>query len=516
MRSCNKMNMKRALVVMMSSAIAFASQASERASEKIKVDPSVLTQVKSLYGLDEAGAIQRLAAEAEAGDVYRRIKGFELAGYAGAWFDAATQRLHVALASSDSEDLVAKLGAVPVHVSQSLRELETLHERIASEAMTALAEKNPITVGVDVAANRVVVKVVPDDAEAVREVLAAYGSAVEVRESTETAVKFTANMRGADGYRNQTFEQAPGGSGYAPCSVGATTENGYYTAGHCGNRDYYDDYYNFHPASTLVLTDGTTLLGAIGHSEYPFKVPPQKNHDIAWVDTVSGHWLLAQINGYSGGTYNVGVFNVPAAWAGTSDVFTNMSVCRYGYGWQVESCGTVGSPTTQIYTVLHGSTVWLRDVVEVNGGCSNDGDSGGTWISAGSNLILGTTIGANPTNTCPTAATYTYFQPISYHVNAYSGSAGSILTQHGAAVPTVTNFQCPDLSQSYGGVYYCTYDHYNSQGYTTSYWTHSGGTATTGSIIVGTCTGGQKVTAKLTVSNPYGTLVKNSSFNCPQ
>ena len=60
-----------------------------------------------------------------------------------------------------------------------------------------------------------------------------YADRVEVHEAGEIP-ELTADVRGADGTRNYTFEQKPLGTGYYPCSVGATVENGYYTAGHCG------------------------------------------------------------------------------------------------------------------------------------------------------------------------------------------------------------------------------------------------------------------------------------------
>lgn len=98
--------------------------------------------MKALYGLDEEGAIQRLAAEQEASDLYVKIKSLPLEGLAGAWFDAETQRLHIALSSSDSESVVARLGAVPVAVTWPLRELEALQASIVNE------KNSPLPVGI--------------------------------------------------------------------------------------------------------------------------------------------------------------------------------------------------------------------------------------------------------------------------------------------------------------------------------------------------------------------------------
>lgn len=90
-----------------------------------------------------------------------------------------------------------------------------------------------------------------------------------------------------------------------------------------------------------------------------------------------------------------------------------------------------------------------------------------------------------------------------------------LLTTHGASAPAITGFTCPDMSQSYLGVYYCGYDYYDSQGVTTSSWTHSGGSPASGTLISGTCSGGQTVHVSLAVENDYGTTTRTAHFACP-
>ena len=105
-------------LALMCSCAAFSVHSEELTNPPDRFDRNILEQVKTLYGLGDAAAIQRLAAEQEASDQYMRIKSLSLEGFAGAWFDAGTQRLHVALSSSDSEEIVARLGAVPVALSE--------------------------------------------------------------------------------------------------------------------------------------------------------------------------------------------------------------------------------------------------------------------------------------------------------------------------------------------------------------------------------------------------------------
>ncbi len=96
---------------------------------------------------------------------------------------------------------------------------------------------------------------------------------------------------------------------------------------------------------------------------------------------------------------------------------------------------------------------YIDGVTAVSGSCSDDGDSGGPWLSASSYQVQGTNIGATETNTCPDHVDdETYFQPIHYHIDKYSdywyAPAGSLLTTHGAAAPTLSGFKCPDMDNS--------------------------------------------------------------------
>lgn len=445
--------------------------------------------MKALYGLDEEGAIQRLAAEQEASDLYVKIKSLPLEGLAGAWFDAETQRLHIALSSSDSESVVARLGAVPVAVTWPLRELEALQASIVNEKNSPLPVGIIRTAYVDHRHNRVVIEVESGYVESARALLSAIAGRVEVREAAKRPV-ISADVRGADGTFNATWEDSDHLP--HPCSIGVSVEDGFYWSGHCGN-------YN----NDIVDQFGVALGKVKGRGN-----PNGGNYkDVGRVQTGAGWSPTAKINGYSDG-----LLYVSSRWSGTLDSIYGQTVCRYGQTSGGPYCGTIDA----ILPFEYFDIGKVYHVMRVSGSCSDAGDSGGTWLSATGAQVQGTNVGTSDQNTCPTSATYTYFQPISDHIEAYNDfSTRNLLTTHGAVAPAVTGFTCPDPIQSYQGVYYCGYDYYDSQGVTSSNWTHSGGSPTSGTLISGTCTGGQSVNVSLVLTNPYGTTTRTAHFACP-
>jgi streptogrisin C len=99
--------MKQALAVAIM--VACASFAVHAGESSIVVNKDVLAQVMELHGLTEDGAINRLAVEEEAADLYRRVRSMNLPGYAGAWFDAESGKLRVALSDSTQINLLRKV-----------------------------------------------------------------------------------------------------------------------------------------------------------------------------------------------------------------------------------------------------------------------------------------------------------------------------------------------------------------------------------------------------------------------
>jgi hypothetical protein len=124
---------------------------------------------------------------------------------------------------------------------------------------------------------------------------------------------------------------------------------------------------------------------------------------------------------------------------------------------------------------------------------------------------MGTTIGASTTNTCPTATTYTYYQPFSDHFDEFGEN---ILTAHGANAPTITGWNCPEDDILHpAGTWSCRFEHYNSQGYTYATW--SVGTPINDTTASGTCSAGSPYSVTVTVTNDYGYTNVPSNFTCP-
>lgn len=249
-------------------------------------------------------------------------------------------------------------------------------------------------------------------------------------------------------------------------------------------------------------------LGDVQESAYPSTLDTQG--DIGWVETIPGWTPVPKVNGYSDG-----VVNVPAKWAGTNQSPINATVCRYGQASGGPHCGTVETLGLDKYFVIG----LVTNVTEVEGSCATDGDSGGTWLSAaGGNQIQGTTIGRSTGNTCDASPApsnpYTYFQPISNHVSAYEGSAGGLLTAHGAAAATVSGWQC-GASSNGPGWFTCSFDYYNSQSDTSYAWyLNNVAQSETGTQLTDICTIGYLVRVKLVLTNLYGSTTKQALFTC--
>lgn len=487
--------MKQALAVAIM--VACASFAVHAGESSIVVNKDVLAQVMELHGLTEDGAINRLAVEEEAADLYRRVRSMNLPGYAGAWFDAESGKLRVALSDSTQINLLKRLGTEIVSVDWSLAELNAVQAEIMKDA--SLIEGGLLhSVHVDYVHNRVAVRTAPGQVATIRKHLARYNDRIEVSEGVALP-ELTTSVRGGDGTRNYTFEQNPAGSGFYPCSVGASTENGFHTAGHCG-RAYYD----------IRWAADYSPLGIVGESALP---DYSTKGDIGWVETLPGWTPVPQINGYSNG-----IINVPSIWSGTNEAPINATACRFGQTSGGPHCGKINAKGLNLKFAGVG---WIANVTEVDGSCSSDGDSGGTWISGG-NQIQGTTIGPSHGNTCPNTSPlgsgkFTYFQPISDHIENYEDDAGGVLSAHGASAPTVVIpfGACPDMSMSGMGTFVCAVNPYHSQGATDVTWGGGYISWSGDDAAFGTCSAFSTVTVTFNVTNPYGSFNKTWTFPCP-
>ncbi len=419
-----------------------ANPAAFAASEMpFQYDKSTLAQVEALYGIDENAAITRLAKEYDAAVKARYIEGRNLPGYAGAWFDAGTQGLVVATNQSKDFDAIKRSGASPVLVDYTLAELDTARTKILDVLGSSIGSSAAPESSVDVQTNSVLVGVVDSAMSRASEVVATLGLNVPVRLVPAVANDsgFSSNLFGADRTRNSSWPKVSGK--YSPCSVGASAEKvagttftaGFATAGHCGELN-----------NAFVADDGTTSLGQVKQTTLVYSDTEPLNEDGAWVQTVSPWVPKPQVNGYTDG-----ILSVSGTWAGLLVAPVGTTVCRYGstsggpYCGQVSALNATYSPT---------GSITLYGMIKVHGTCTEDGDSGGPLVMP-AGQVQGTDTGSPNTHSCSVShSTFNvYFQPITTTLARAKSALGNpvaMLTSHGRAAPTVTNFRCPDPNNS--------------------------------------------------------------------
>jgi hypothetical protein len=479
-------------------------------------DPNVLAQVEAIYGLSEVAAISRLDNEYTASVQARRIVEYGLPSYAGAWFDSATQRLHVAVSDQADFSAVERIGATPVLVAHSLAKLEAARKDIESRFSAGFGGGDVLKSYVDVQANAVVIGINQGAVGQATVFLSSLaGVSVPVHLQSATPAGFSSNLHGADGTQNATWATQYG-SGPYPCSVGASAEEvagssytaGYATAGHC----------NY--VGNSIETSAGASLGTVAQSTAAIvnrKLTFSSNQDGAWVSTVAGWSPQPQINGYTSGT-----LNVSGTWAGMLVAPVGTTACRYGEASQGPHCAPISVLNESVIVYYYSIGYTFNGMIEVDGICTDAGDSGGPLVTP-ANQVQGTVTGG-AVNSCPdSSGDYVYFQPITTTLSTAKSALGNnpvaMLTSHGRSAPTVTNFRCPDPNNSgvTSGVhvYTCNFDDYDSQGETTMSWTTNTGASSDWEEISASCSTGQTVNVTLTISNPYGTTTKPRSFTCP-
>lgn len=480
-------------------------------------DPRVLAQVAAFYGISEEAAIERLDREYEASVQAFRIEERQLPSYAGAWFDAPTLALHVAVISDADVEAVEKLGATPVRVAHSLAELEPARENLTRAMDADLGVGVVHESYVDFEANGIVVGVAADDMAQASEFLRTHDFGVPVQlEAAPENVGFSSNLYGADGTQNHTWFL---GDGLVhPCSVGASAEKvsgstyvvGYATAGHCNSVNRSTG------AGDVIWTIGGTSLGVTKWSSYDSSTGIfHNNEDGAWVETYSGWTPQPKINGYSSGT-----LNVSGTWAGVLEAPVGTTACRYGENSGGPHCASISARNVDGHCFGNCSSFTpaiIDGLIKVNGICTNDGDSGGPLVTA-ANQVQGTVTGGTG-NSCPDSSTdVVYFHPIATTLSgaaSYLGKPVAMLTSHGRSAPTTSTVFCPDMGNSGAGHFECYFSSYDSQGIPTISWSTSTGATSSTTFLSGSCIKNQTVNVTLAVNDPYGTTTTNRSFPCP-
>ncbi len=459
-------------------------------------NPDILQSVSELYGITEEQAIDRLARETEAALALHALQLEGIDDYAGSWFDAETGKLVIAVSSEAALESIDDDKVATVLVAHDLKSMQT-QLNLAISALSKLTnEGSAVGYYFDVQRNEVVLTVKNESAAAISATLGTERLDDNVRlEVVDTLpVLSTGLLRAATGTRNLTWASQHGGTW--PCSVGASVEDGYITAGHCGSAVGTGNEFSDSSGSPL----GTMV-------ESPWFVT-NPSIDSGYVQTVAGWTPSGTVQGYSDG-----IFPVASAWGGLVQYGVGTTVCRYGQTSGGPHCGTIDAfDITQLFQGGHTVTGLTR----VSGGCSDDGDSGGPHV-AGAGYIQGTNTGAwkfNASDTCPTQAKYVYFQPITDALDAFSDHDLIMLTGHGSNAPSLDNVECPVAGLGGPGLFSCNTGVVDSQGKPSVQWSGSSGIKP-GPVLTETCTVGQTVFVTAQATNTYGTMTKHYSFPCP-
>jgi len=374
--------------------------AAPNAASRFDMAPGMVAALRRDLRLTDDQIAARLATEAAAPVLEKRLRTQLGAAFAGAWIPAGGTRLTVAVTDLGAAAVIRKAGATPKVVAHSTADLTAARRRLDANAAKV---KNTTVRGwyVDVAANRIVVTAAPGRSAAARTFAATSGAgAVTVVEAAE-APKPMYDIRGGDQYVI---------NGNTLCSVGFAVAGGFVSAGHCGG------------VNSPTLGYNNVAQGTFAGSSFP-------GNDYSWIRT-NGNWTPQPwVNNYSGGNVLV---------SGSQDAAVGSSVCRSGRttGWR---CGTIlGRDETIVYS--QGAVSGLSR----SNACAEPGDSGGSWISG--NQAQGVTSGG--TGNCSSGGTM-WFQP----VNEILGVYGLSLTTSGggggaSSVVSNWNNRCIDVPNS--------------------------------------------------------------------
>ncbi|MFE8966366.1 S1 family peptidase [Streptomyces albogriseolus] len=348
--------------------------ASAAADASAPASPGLLDAMRRDLGLTRAEAEDRLAAERRATALAPQARKTAGSAYGGAWFDARSGRLTVAVTPDADATTVRSLresGATVRTVEHTERLLNTVKSRLDRlDAPAGVASWS-----VDPAANTVVVNVVEDrradnDVRAfVRKARAA--GPVTVRTVADAPSTFAAGTVGGDPYY----------TGNVRCSIGFSVHGGFVTAGHCGG------------AGQQVRGWDGSYIGNFQGSSFP-------DNDYAWVNVGSGWWTVPVVLGW--GTVSDQLVR------GSAEAPVGASICRSGSTthWH---CGRVLAKNETV-NYAQGSVHQMTKTSV----CAEGGDSGGSFISG--DQAQGVTSGG--WGNCSSGGE-TWFQPVNEILNRY-------------------------------------------------------------------------------------------------
>lgn len=347
---------------------------SAAADASAPASPGLLDAMRRDLGLTRAEAEDRLAAERRATALAPQARKTAGSAYGGAWFDARSGTLTVAVTPDADATTVRALresGATVRTVEHTERLLNTAKSRLDRlDAPAGVASWS-----VDPAANTVVVNVVEDrradnDVRAfVRKARAA--GPVTVRTVADAPSTFAAGTVGGDPYY----------TGNVRCSIGFSVHGGFVTAGHCGG------------AGQQVRGWDGSYIGNFQGSSFP-------DNDYAWVNVGSGWWTVPVVLGW--GTVSDQLVR------GSAEAPVGASICRSGSTthWH---CGRVLAKNETV-NYAQGSVHQMTKTSV----CAEGGDSGGSFISG--DQAQGVTSGG--WGNCSSGGE-TWFQPVNEILNRY-------------------------------------------------------------------------------------------------
>ncbi|WP_306209943.1 ricin-type beta-trefoil lectin domain protein [Actinoplanes sp. RD1] len=361
------------------------------------LDPGMVAALQRDLGLDDDRLAARLATEAAAPVVQRRLAAVLGDTYAGAWIAPGADRLTVATTDPSRVARIRAEGAVPKLAEHSAKDLAR-----AKEALDRTRADSTIhSWYADSTRDSVVITVAPGAEPAARTFAAAAGVPDVTVVASAEAPRTVYDIRGGDQYVI---------NGNTLCSVGFSVAGGFVSAGHCGG------------VNSPTLGNNNVAQGTFAGSSFP-------GNDYSFIRTNANWTPQPWVNNYAGGNVLV---------AGSQDAAIGSSICRSGRttGWR---CGTLqGRDETVNYA--QGAVQGLSRM----SACAEPGDSGGSVISG--NQAQGVTSGV--TGNCTSGGT-TWFQP----VNEILGVYGLSLTTSGggsstSAVVSNLNSKCIDVPNS--------------------------------------------------------------------
>jgi streptogrisin C len=367
-------------------------------SVSAQIAPAARDAMKRDLGMTDAQVSHYLKIERLAETDGLQLAKAQGAGFAGSWIERTPSgNYQYVVATTLSQRQKGPAGVALRKANHSLAQLESAKAEL--DKVRGSAPAGVYGWGVDVRNNSVRVDVAPGAQKAAIDFVAASrADAGTIRFSTmESAPKPLVTFYGGSEYLSRS------GGSYYYCSVGfnvtkgSTGQQGYATAGHCGNAG----------DTVHTLVNRRTVSASIGSfqaSSYP------NNGDGAWVALTGSHTLVAAVDGYNQA-------DVPVH--GSTVAPIGAAVCRSGRTTGFK-CGTIEA---------YNQTVQYPDV-SVSGltrvkVCAEGGDSGGSFIT-GAGQAQGVLSGGNYSCKGNQAALATsYFQPI-----------GEILQNYGLTLKT--------------------------------------------------------------------------------